>query len=261
MTKLTVVSLGAGVQSSVMALMAAEGEITPMPDCAIFADTQFEPAAVYTHLDWLETKLPFPVYRVTAGDIRTDAVLGTNTTGQKFSAIPFFTGSGMGRRQCTREYKIAPIRRKISELLVGKKTSGAVRQWIGISTDEAARMKPSGVRYVESVWPLIDVGMSRQDCLRWFESHYSGRKLAKSACIACPFHNDRNWRDMKVNDPTSWAEAVDFDNSIRDSGSGGGGDQFVHRSCKPLDEVDFRNLEDMGQINMFNEECEGMCGV
>jgi hypothetical protein len=36
-----VISLGAGVQSSVMALMAAEGELTPMPDCAIFSDTQW----------------------------------------------------------------------------------------------------------------------------------------------------------------------------------------------------------------------------
>ena len=258
---INVISLGAGVQSSVMALMAAEGEIGPMPDCAIFADTQFEPSAVYTHLDWLETQLPFPVHRVTAGNIKTDTISGFNTTGQKFSVIPFFTKSGMGRRQCTREYKIAPIRRKISELLVGKKTPGAVRQWIGISTDEAARMKPSGVKYVESVWPLIDVGMSRQDCLRWFAHHYSGRNLAKSACIACPFHNDSNWRDMKISDPTSWAEAIDFDNSIRDSGLGGGVEQFVHRSCKPLDEVDFRNLEDMGQLNMFNNECEGMCDV
>ena len=117
---INVISLGAGVQSTVMALMAARGEL-PMPDCAIFADTQFEPSAVYTHLDWLETQLPFPVHRVTAGNIKTDTISGFNTTGQKFSVIPFFTKSGMGRRQCTREYKIAPIRRKISELLVGKK--------------------------------------------------------------------------------------------------------------------------------------------
>ena len=37
-----IISLGAGVQSSTMALMAACGEITPMPQCAIFADTQAE---------------------------------------------------------------------------------------------------------------------------------------------------------------------------------------------------------------------------
>ena len=63
-----IISLGAGVQSSTMALMAAHGEITPMPDCAIFADTQWEPAAVYKHLEKLERALPFPVYRVTAGN-------------------------------------------------------------------------------------------------------------------------------------------------------------------------------------------------
>ena len=61
---LNIISLGAGVQSSTMALMAAHGEITPMPDCAIFADTGAEPRKVYEWLDWLEKKLPYPVYRV-----------------------------------------------------------------------------------------------------------------------------------------------------------------------------------------------------
>lgn len=253
-----VISLGAGVQSTVMALMAAHGEL-PMPDCAIFADTQFEPEEVYAHLDWLEAQLPFPVYRVTEGNLREDTLAGLNSTGQKFSVIPFFTETGIGRRQCTREYKIVPIRRKIAELVGPKKRKNAVRQWIGISTDEAMRMKPSGVAYVQNWWPLIDEGMSRQDCLRWFEKTHPDRVLAKSACVACPFHNDAMWRDMKLNDPASFEQAVEFDHAIRNSGTSA--QQYVHRSCKPLDEVDFRNLEDMGQLNFFNEECEGMCGV
>lgn len=41
--RLRALSLGAGVQSTTMALMAAHGEIGPMPDCAIFADTGWEP--------------------------------------------------------------------------------------------------------------------------------------------------------------------------------------------------------------------------
>lgn len=45
--RLRALSLGAGVQSTTMALMAAHGEIQPMPDCAIFADTGWEPKAVY----------------------------------------------------------------------------------------------------------------------------------------------------------------------------------------------------------------------
>jgi 3'-phosphoadenosine 5'-phosphosulfate sulfotransferase (PAPS reductase)/FAD synthetase len=51
MTQLRVLSLGAGVQSTTLALMAAHGEIEP-PHCAIFADTGWEPRAVYDHLDW-----------------------------------------------------------------------------------------------------------------------------------------------------------------------------------------------------------------
>ena len=68
---LTVLSLGAGVQSTTLALMAAHSEITPMPDCAIFADTQAEPAAVYEHLRWLMSPnvLPFPVHVVTTGNL------------------------------------------------------------------------------------------------------------------------------------------------------------------------------------------------
>jgi hypothetical protein len=50
---LRVISLGAGVQSTTMALMAAHGELTPTPDFAVFADTGNEPAAVYEHLKWL----------------------------------------------------------------------------------------------------------------------------------------------------------------------------------------------------------------
>ena len=64
-----IISLGAGVQSSTMALMAAHGEITPIPKCAIFADTQDEPEAVYQWLDQLETLLPFPILRRTRGSL------------------------------------------------------------------------------------------------------------------------------------------------------------------------------------------------
>lgn len=46
-----------------LALMAAHGEIGPIPDCAIFADTGWEPQAVYDYLAWLMSPnvLPFPV--------------------------------------------------------------------------------------------------------------------------------------------------------------------------------------------------------
>ncbi len=56
------------------------------------------------------------------------------------------------------------------------------------------------------------------------------------------------------------------DSLIRDGGTHNGeksmnSKQYMHRSLKPLDEIDFRNLEDKGQLNLFINECEGMCGV
>ena len=66
-------SLGAGVQSSTLALMIAHGELEPV-EAAIFADTGWEPRKVYEWLDWLEQQLPFPVYRVQHGNLRSDTL-------------------------------------------------------------------------------------------------------------------------------------------------------------------------------------------
>ena len=101
-----IISLGAGVQSSTMALMAAKGEITPMPDGAIFADTMVEPDSVYKWLDWLELQLPFKVYRVSFGDLS-----------EEIEKVPLFMRKNnevvMGMRKCTTEYKINPVGKKM----------------------------------------------------------------------------------------------------------------------------------------------------
>jgi hypothetical protein len=260
---LRVISLGAGVQSSVMALMAAKGEITPMPDCAIFADTQFEPDSVYEHLEWLEERLPYPVHKVTVGNIKEDALRGINPRGKQFVTMPFFTSSGLGKRQCTADYKIDPIKNKTRELLGLKKRQKSkglmCETWIGISLDEIQRVKDSRESYIKHRWPLLELGMKRHHCHEWFDKHYPNKKLAKSACIACPYHDNKLWRDMKINDPKSFNDAVVFDKAIRTQNTKKI-EQFVHSSLKPLSEVDFSSAEDKGQLN-FLDECEGMCGV
>ncbi len=268
------ISLGAGTQSSTVALQAAAGEITPMPVAAIFADTGWEPAQVYTWLDWLEQQLPFPVHRVSAGNIRKDQVKarvrGTAVNGERFASLPLYTmlegalREGKVRRQCTNEYKIEPISKKVRELLGLKFRQRApkdvrVVQWIGISRDEAQRMKPSRERYILHRWPLIEAGMTRQDCVRWIEDRY-GRTPPRSSCIGCPFHSDMEWREMRDHRPDEWADAVEFDHAIRKAG-GPRGDTFLHRSCKPLDQVDLSNAEDHGQMDLFGNDCTGMCGV
>lgn len=264
---LRVLSLGAGVQSSTLALMIARNEIQPV-DCAIFADTGSEPRKVYEWLDWLETQLPFPVHRVIYRSGLLESLKGT-LNGQRGASIPFFTdsaGFGTMRRQCTTEFKVQPITKKLRELVGLKKGQRApkgktlVVQYIGISFDEAIRMKPSREHWIEHQWPLVERRMTRQHCLQWMQSH-NYPMPSKSSCTFCPYHNDGLWRDMKLNDPESWNQAVEVDRMIRGGVRGTTQKLYLHRSLKPLEEVDFRNAEDFGQVDAFGNECEGMCGV
>jgi hypothetical protein len=258
-------SLGAGVQSSTLALMIAHGEVESV-DAAIFADTGWEPRKVYEWLDWLESRLPYPIYRVFNGNLR-QAIVNKALHGTRTAAVPFhmLTPKGdhsMGRRQCTFEHKITPIKRETRRLLglVPKQRAKGVlcQTFIGISTDEAMRMKPSADAWNVNRWPLIELGMSRWDCLQWMKRN--GYPLPpKSSCIGCPYHNDEEWRAIKA-DPEAWADAVEIDKLIRNE-SGMKNQQFLHRSCVPLDEADLSTAADHGQIDLFNNECEGMCGV
>jgi len=264
--KVRVLSLGAGVQSTTMALMAAHGEITPMPDCAIFADTQWEPKAVYDHLTWLTAPgvLPFPVHIQTGGDLRQAVRDRSKTSAGRIAAVPWHMlmangKAAMGRRQCTKEYKLYPIRRKVRQMLDGKTPKGGAELWIGISLDEAYRQKPSTVAYIANRWPLIEQRMSRNDCLRWMERK-GYPTPPKSSCIGCPFHNDNQWRALRDGAPAEWQDAIEMDRAIRDQ-PGFRGKQFMHPSLKPLDQVDLSTPEDHGQLNLFINECEGVCGV
>jgi len=273
---MNIISLGAGVQSSTMALMAAAGEITPMPDCAIFADTQSEPRAVYDWLDWLEPRLPFPVRRVTAGSLRNEILAATRGEQRMDARPPFFLSTGgMLNRQCTQDYKLLPIQREQRRLLglIPRQRwplHVVMDQWIGISLDEEQRCKASRIPAIQHRWPLIELGMTRADCLNWMrERGYP--QPTKSACTFCPYHDNALWKEMKASDPESWADAVALDHAIRDGVIRGGkqiakSKWYLHRDCVPLDQVDLRSAEDAGQARLFDEqgfavECEGMCGV
>jgi len=263
---LNIISLGAGVQSSTMALMAAEGELTPMPDCAIFADTGAEPQHVYDFLDYVESLVPFPVYRVMEGEGLEVSTI-KSIKGSRFAGPPFFTeskgGGGMLRRQCTREYKIAPIERKVRELVGLKKGQRGpkevvVQQWIGISMDESVRMKINPTKWINNRWPLIEKDMYRYDCINWMREH-GYREPSKSACYFCPYHDNATWQNMLDHDPDSWERAVKMDELIRNGVRGTTEKLYLHRSMQPLTECDFDPARD--QFDMFDHECEGMCGV
>ncbi len=271
--RLRVLSLGAGVQSTTLALMAAHGVVGPMPDCAIFADTGWEQKAVYEHLAWLMSPnvLPFPVHIVSAGNLRENLVQAA--AGDRWASVPAFTRTvrrggradiAMIRRQCTTEYKIVPIRRKVREIagLTRKRSpkTPVVEQWLDISTDEIVRMKPSFEGWQVNRWPIVEQRMSRQDCLTWLRRH-DYPIPPKSSCVGCPFHSDAMWWQIRDTDPEAWADVVAVDHSIRTGLRGLRGEVFLHRSAVPLGEADLSTDADRGQLDLFINECTGMCGL
>ena len=62
-TNVVALSLGGGVQYRVLALLLDRGLLPgyPRPDLAVFADTQWEPRAVYDNIEWLKSQLSYPV--------------------------------------------------------------------------------------------------------------------------------------------------------------------------------------------------------
>jgi hypothetical protein len=253
-----IISLGAGVQSSTMALMAAAGEITPMPAFAVFADTGDEPLEVYEWLTKLRELLPFRV-KIAHRDPLVGK-LSDNLFQWDHSQIPayFINGDGsvgIGKRQCTKHWKIIPVHRKIREATNTQRKQlppGFVVLWQGISTDEISRCKDSRESWIEHRFPLIEARKSRRDCEAWLKSR--GLEAPKSACIFCPYRGKNQWRKSKTN-PVEWSKITTIDRLLNKRG------EFLHPSCKPISEVDFSTEEERGQLNMFNNECEGMCGV
>lgn len=267
-----IISLGAGVQSTTMALMAACGELLPMPDAAIFADTQDEPQEVYRHLEWLTSMLPFPVVKATRGRLSDGLLSGDNS-----ARMPFFIkAGGIAKRQCTRDFKIRPIRQAVRTILgVGPKAyiaPDSVSQWIGISTDEADRMKPSGCRFVVNRWPLIEIGMNRFGADAWLWKRF-GKHAPKSACKQCPYQPPERLLHLKQNSPAEFAELAAFDEGLRtpENVRRFHGELYMTEAHVPLMQIDLAGIvADRAERKTrqgilfpdhFTNECEGICGL
>jgi len=261
---LRVLSLGAGVQSSTLFYKILNNEIEPV-DCAIFADTGNEPKAVYDYLQHLTNLANFSIYIVSKGNIIDDSLaVAEKGTNKGFLTMPVkgVDENGkqvMGRRQCTNDYKIQPINKKIRELLGVKRLTGFnVEVVMGISLDEIQRAKEPINKWQVNCYPLIENKITRHDCLEYIKLH-EYKTPPRSACIVCPYHSNKEWLHMKENNPDEFQFAVDFDLKIRTTSSNGV-KNYLHSSMKPLGEIDFNQYKDP-QYKLFDDECSGICGV
>lgn len=263
-----ILSMGAGVQSTTLLRMMIRGEIE-RPEHVVFSDTGWEPPAVYNHLQQVRKEAEsagIPFHVVNNGNIRNDALDPT----KRSASMPLFLKKPSGEivianRQCTAEYKLQPLIRKQAEL-VGlqprqRSSDHLVTTIIGISWDESQRMKDPSRKWIRHEYPLVDLRLTRHDCIRWNVDH-GFTVPPRSSCVGCPFHSNAEWRTVR-DDPKAWQSAVEFDRKLREGHFVklfAPSTAFLHREGKPLSEVDIRSEEERGQMTLFDLECEGMCG-
>ena len=278
--ELRVLSLGAGVQSSTVLFKMLDQEIKPA-DIAIFADTGNEPKEVYVWLDYLKDlmkgKMDFYVVRneENTGHIIDDY----KSASGRHSLIPLHIKRADGTtsinmRTCTAEYKIKPLQRKVKEILGGSLRGKCVEMVMGISYDEIQRAKIPSNKWQINCYPLVENKITRSDCKHWI-SHTDYGQPPRSACIICPYHDNKEWKNLKNNYPDEFEYAVKFDEWLRDPNSNSAAlqkfrdynekkqtpsEQYVYKGKVPLKEATFDEPSDY-QGTLFDDECEGMCGI
>lgn len=253
-----IASLGAGKQSTYMLIEALNGKFGEKPDFAVFADTGNEPQYVYNQLDYLIKycleKFNFKINIVSGGDLINDIKKHISGETTWSPTPPLWEKSGGNlRRQCTDHLKIRPVKKFIREVSKGR----PVNLWIGISIDEIERQTISPLQYINHFYPLIENNISINMIKAWYkESGYP--EPGKSACIICPFHTHNYWRRLKIVEPNSFAQAVQFDEKIRHYKKNK--EQFfLHRDRLPL-----KTSMLSEQLSLFPEmieECTGLCGL
>lgn len=260
-----IVSHGGGVQTSALLLMAARGDIGPMPDAAIIADTGDEPQVVWDYLEYITPQVPFPIYKVQRGDILEHVRRGKDPgdKGQRATLPYYLQHGGQMMRTCTASLKIDAVTQKTRELLGLRKGQRVpkdmlVEVWIGISMDEKQRAGGFPAERWQSVrYPLLEMDLTRGGCERWLtERQY--KIPPRSRCRICPYRSDESWRELS---PEDFEHACKVDDNLRADGKplkGMKGLAYLHRSRKPLREADL-TAPSFGLP--LEDDCFGVCGT
>jgi len=272
MKEVNVLSFGAGVQSTTLALMSQnQAHGVPMFDFAVFADTGAEPDNVYQCLERIRESVDYPIITHMQKGGLLNGILENEKSKHRFGCIPAFVENqsgevGMLRRQCTKEYKLDAIVAAIRKQLgyqPRQKVTHKVNMFIGISRDEMQRMNTPLTPWMTNNYPLVDMAWRRNHCVDYLKDNWP-HPVGKSACTFCPYHDNKTWREMKRNDPASWAQAVEVDEKIRGGFRGSLAPLYLHRSMQPLKDVDFDAIlarnDDQREFG-FLDECDGIYGL
>lgn len=222
-----VIAYGGGVQSTAMVVLAAQGKIDVKT--ALFCNTGDDSEHPDT-LDYVrDVAIPWAAdrgvevleLRHTRRDGTTESIMERiKRDGGKSMVIPVRIANGMpGRRACTMDFKTRVIGKWIKEHGATEESPAFVH--LGISVDEIERAGRGGNLDARQtrVYPLLDLGLTRQDCKNVIAR--AGLPVPpKSACFFCPFHSARVWADLRRDRPDLFDKAQeleDFMNARQDT--------------------------------------------
>lgn len=271
-------SFGGGIQTTALALMLERGMTGhEKPEIGIFADTGADPDHVYQTVQWVGERVSYPIVTVSAGNLYEDTMnmiqgvaiphRGHNSESKPESGyrtdLPLYgEGGGMVKRQCTTHYKVNAIRRALREYAAPSRPPKLrIIQYLGISIEEVHRIKPSGVAYIETAYPLIDAKLRRSDCVEWLDQEHPGHPAGKSSCHFCPYRSRRDWLEIRNRYPRLWERNLEIEQALREQGRG----LLLTRYRGGLERM-ARDHDMQGHLfeegpDGWGNECTGHCGV
>lgn len=253
-------SCGGGVQSTACLVLAAQGAIPYLtfvfanvgnqaedPRTLCYIAEVLKPYAAAHGIEWVDVQrrrrdgTPVDLYQELMRPIRS-------------IDIPVRMANGApGNRNCTVHFKIKPIAKWIKAnapgCILGK----------GISTDEVHRATPSreADHYI-SAYPLIELGISRSDCLRIVRE--SGLPQApKSSCWFCPYKTTDQWITMRRERPDLFGKVVEIEGRLNDKRAQLGKDA-VYISSVGSRRKQFIDVAVPDQLGLFPEWIEEQDG-
>lgn len=263
-----VFSFGGGVQSTAVLVLAAQRKV--QYDAFLFCNVGEDSESPATLRYFREYALPFaeefgiPLYELRrvkrTGEVET--LYGRLTrAGSKSVPIPVrMNNSGApGTRSCTADFKIRIVARWQKQH--GATVADPAVTGLGISIDEWHRArKDSGIPHQVLEYPLIDLRLSRADCMNII-THAGLPVPPKSSCFFCPMHTIAEWKRIKREEPDLFQRSVELERLLNARRVALGRDPvWLTRALRPLDEA----LGDGVQLSMDDamENCEsGYCMV
>lgn len=228
-----ILSCGAGMQSTALALMSCENKITsnkfpmvPVYDAVIFCDLGKEPPWVIEQVHFIEkackdVDIPFYIlfthlyqdFKANFGKSRTVAI--------PFWSVDKFGKKGKMMRHCTIDYKINTIEKFVRWTLLGYKKGARTRKedinahemHIGFSVEEKHRCSGSHNGMFVNVFPLVEMNLERKHNYAYILDVW-GLDTKASACNFCPFHRNYFFKHLKENHIDDYKELLELDNIL-----------------------------------------------